>query len=120
MFVLYRFDHNKDSAKKSANVFLYYCPDLAKPREKMFYSSTKSMVIRILEELGITVNNKVAVGWVVGTTQCREHWNTRLVLHGLMSACLHFIVWLGGGKRPKGRHRGDVDEGVVPGPSRGR
>lgn len=40
-------------------VFLYYCPDLAAPKNKMFYSSTKANVIKVLEKSGVQVTKSV-------------------------------------------------------------
>lgn len=37
----------------AANVFVYYCPDVAPPKQKMFFSSCKSMVLKVIEKQNI-------------------------------------------------------------------
>ncbi len=59
-FLLFRYEHKNPSGEsKSTMVFMYYCPDEAPPRMKMMYSTCKSMVLRILEKLEVTVDSKV-------------------------------------------------------------
>jgi hypothetical protein len=42
-------------AAETAVVFVYYCPDKARPRLKMFFSAAKSLVVRVVEEQGVTI-----------------------------------------------------------------
>eukprot|EP01006_Ploeotia_vitrea_P037785 TRINITY_DN66170_c14_g1_i1.p2 TRINITY_DN66170_c14_g1~~TRINITY_DN66170_c14_g1_i1.p2 ORF type:complete len:342 (-),score=194.20 TRINITY_DN66170_c14_g1_i1:61-1086(-) len=59
-FILYRFVHkNREGQDATKTLFVYYCPDNSKPRHKMFYSSTKSMVLKVLEKLNIDVHCKI-------------------------------------------------------------
>jgi hypothetical protein len=55
-FVLCRqpYEHPETGAQASAVVFVYYCPDKARPKMRMFYSAAKSIVVKILEAHGIT------------------------------------------------------------------
>lgn len=52
-YVLFRFAHEHQGKKSSAPVFLYYCPDSAKPRAKMMSATFRSMVVRIVEDAGV-------------------------------------------------------------------
>jgi len=59
-FVLHRFVHDKpDHGRASALVFLYYCPNTAKPKLKMFFSSCKAIVVQLIENLGLAVVKKL-------------------------------------------------------------
>jgi hypothetical protein len=58
-FVLHNFKHDNDSKKASAFVFVYYCPDIATPKLKMFYSSSKSVVVNLCEQLGASVTKQI-------------------------------------------------------------
>lgn len=58
-YVLYNFGHDQDGKQASANIFVYYCPDLAVPRQKMFFSSAKSMVAKVVTSMGIEINKNL-------------------------------------------------------------
>jgi len=60
-YAVFRFTHDHPETKEAAAplVFLYYCPDLALPRLKMFYSSCKGMALKICENSGLVVNKQV-------------------------------------------------------------
>jgi len=55
-YAVFRFPHaNPETKEESApHVFVYYCPDIAGPRLKMFYSSCKSMAVKTCEKFGLT------------------------------------------------------------------
>lgn len=52
-YLLHNFEHDKDGQKKTKEVFVYYCPDKSKPRQRMFYSTAKSTCLLRLEEAKI-------------------------------------------------------------------
>jgi len=54
-FVLHNFKHDNEGKKASSFVFVYYCPNIAIPKLKMFYSSSKSTVVALCEQLGASV-----------------------------------------------------------------
>jgi len=62
-YVAFRFDHENPDTKEPAApiVFLYYCPDVAGPRLKMFYSSCKSMAIKTCDKFGLVVNKQLEI-----------------------------------------------------------
>jgi len=60
-YVLFYFNHEADSKQASTPVFVYYCPDKAVPRQKMFYSSCKSMVLKLLENSGIIAEKRLEI-----------------------------------------------------------
>jgi len=52
-YLIYRYAHLYEEKQQSSIVFLYYCPDIATPRNKMTYSAMKQNVSRIAENAGI-------------------------------------------------------------------
>lgn len=62
-YVAFKFAHENPDTKEPANtlVFLYYCPDVANPRLKMFYSSCKSMAVKTCEKFGVTINKQLEI-----------------------------------------------------------
>jgi hypothetical protein len=54
-FIIHNFRHSNEGKEIVATIFIYYCPDGAKPRLKMFYSSCKNVVQHIVTNTGITV-----------------------------------------------------------------
>jgi len=59
-YILHNYKHaHEDKQQVDAIVFFYYCPDTAKPRLKMFYSSCKAMIIKICENLSIEVKKSL-------------------------------------------------------------
>jgi len=54
-YIVHNFRHEKDEKTVDSLVFFYYCPDSAKPRLKMFYSSCKAMIVKICGESGLEV-----------------------------------------------------------------
>lgn len=62
-YVAFRFNHENPDTKEAAApiVFLYYCPDVAGPRLKMFYSSCKSMAVKTCDKFGLVVNKQLEI-----------------------------------------------------------
>jgi len=62
-YVAFRFSHTHPETKEAAApiVFLYYCPDVAGPRMKMFYSSCKSMAVKTCDKFGLTIAKHVEI-----------------------------------------------------------
>jgi len=54
-FIVHNFRHPNEGKEINSIVFIYYCPDGAKPRLKMFYSSCKNVVQQIVTTTGITI-----------------------------------------------------------------
>ena len=56
-YCVFNFAHTNPAtgAAASAVVFVYYCPDKAKPKQKMFFSAAKSLVVRLVEEQGVAI-----------------------------------------------------------------
>jgi len=52
-FVIHNFAHEHDGHKAKSFVFFYFCPDVAKPKLKMMYSSCKGIVIKVALAAGI-------------------------------------------------------------------
>lgn len=52
-YVVHNFSYVHDGASCTKNLFLYYCPDRAKARVKMVYSSVKSKAVTMVGQLGI-------------------------------------------------------------------
>jgi len=50
-YVLHRFKHDSEGSAAEKDVFIYYCPDKAKPRLRMFYSTAKANVLKLLATL---------------------------------------------------------------------
>lgn len=47
-YILHNFAHDKDGTSLTKPIFIYYCPDKAKPRLRMFYSTAKANVLTVL------------------------------------------------------------------------
>jgi len=63
-YAVFRFAHSNPETNEDAEpavVFVYYCPDIAGPRLKMFYSSCKSMAVKTCEKFGLTATKQVEV-----------------------------------------------------------
>jgi len=62
-YAIFRFTHAHPETKEESSpfVFVYYCPDVAGPRLKMFYSSCKSMAVKTAEKFGLTTNKQLEV-----------------------------------------------------------
>jgi twinfilin-like protein len=62
-YVVFRYDHQHPETKEAAStiVFLYYCPDVAGPRLKMFYSSCKSMAVKTCANFGLVVAKQLEI-----------------------------------------------------------
>jgi len=58
-YVLHNFAHEHEGKQTSAFVFAYYCPDDIKPKLKMFYSTCKQVVVKVCEQLGVTVTRSL-------------------------------------------------------------
>lgn len=62
-YVLNYFSHEHDGKQINALVFVYYCPDDIKAKLKMFYSTCKQVVVRIIDErLGGEVTKSIELG----------------------------------------------------------
>ena len=58
--ILYNYQHkDRNNHEQVLNLLLYYCPDLAKPREKMFYSSSTSLLCATLLSYNIEINKRI-------------------------------------------------------------
>jgi len=60
-YALFNFAHENESKQAAPGIFVYYCPDKAAPRQKMFYSSCKSMVLKVLEATGIQPEKRLEI-----------------------------------------------------------
>jgi len=62
-FILSRFPHkNADTGEAEVkNVFIYFCPEGARPRGKMFYSTSKSVVIKLAATHGFETHKSIEV-----------------------------------------------------------
>jgi len=58
-FVIHNFAHEHDGQKAKSFVFFYFCPDVAKPRLKMMYSSCKGVVIKLALACGIDLKKNL-------------------------------------------------------------
>jgi len=60
-FIVHVFKHEHPEEKESATatIFFYYCPNVAMPRLKMFYSSTKSNILKICEKFEIAITKNI-------------------------------------------------------------
>jgi len=58
-YALHRFKHDVDGVSTVKDVFIYYCPDKAKPRLRMFYSTAKANVLKILAQLELEAPKNV-------------------------------------------------------------
>lgn len=53
-YFVHNYTHTHGGEQKSKFVFIYYCPGIAPPRSKMFYSTCKSNIIKLFKTLDIT------------------------------------------------------------------
>lgn len=58
-YLLVNFTHDHDGSSVSAFIFGYYCPDSIKPKLKMFYSTCKQMVVKMVEAQGIALSKSM-------------------------------------------------------------
>jgi len=58
-FVIHNFSHDHDGHKAKSFVFFYFCPDIAKPKLKMMYSSCKGIVIKVALASGIELKKNL-------------------------------------------------------------
>jgi len=58
-FVIHNFGHDHDGRKAKSFVFFYFCPDVAKPKLKMMYSSCKGVVIKVALAAGIDLKKNL-------------------------------------------------------------
>jgi len=58
-FVIHSFAHDHDGHKIKSFVFFYFCPDVAKPKLKMMYSSCKGIVIKVALAAGIDLKKNL-------------------------------------------------------------
>mmetsp|Transcript_3326 Transcript_3326/g.7841 ORF Transcript_3326/g.7841 Transcript_3326/m.7841 type:complete len:341 (-) Transcript_3326:71-1093(-) len=55
------YSHEAEGAASPVTVFVFFCPEGAKVREKMLYSTAKAACIGLAEQLGVTVDKKLEV-----------------------------------------------------------
>jgi len=55
-YIVHKFTHDVESKQLSPFIFFYYCPEKAVPRQKMTYSSCKSIAVKIVEKFGLTIS----------------------------------------------------------------
>jgi twinfilin-like protein len=62
-YAIVRFPHAHPDTKEESSpiVFVYYCPDVAGPRLKMFYSSMKSMALQTAAALNVTPTKQLEI-----------------------------------------------------------
>jgi len=62
-YAAFRYSHSHPETKEdvATTVFVYYCPDVAGPRLKMFYSSCKSMAVKTCDKFGVTCQKQVEI-----------------------------------------------------------
>jgi len=62
-FILSSYNHINEAEGKEAHafVFIYYCPEDCKPKAKMFYSTSKAVVIKISESCEVPVTKNIEV-----------------------------------------------------------
>jgi len=60
-YILHKFAHEHDNKPAKKNVFVYYCPDKAKPRVRMFYSTGKSNVLATIDEQKIEEPKRIEI-----------------------------------------------------------
>jgi twinfilin-like protein len=60
-YCLHRFTHEYEGKQMSPLVFVYYCPDAASPKQKMTYSSCKSIVVKVAEKNNIVITKQVEI-----------------------------------------------------------
>jgi len=62
-FVVSRFAHKHPDTGNAEvkNIFIYFCPEGAKPRGKMFYSTSKSVVIKLAAQQGFETHKSIEV-----------------------------------------------------------
>jgi len=59
-FILHNFRHEKeDKSEGEANVYVYYCPDLAKPKAKLSFAYATAVVVQTILDQGIEIAKKL-------------------------------------------------------------
>jgi len=54
-YAVYQFRHELEGKDAAPFVFLYYCPMIAMPRQKMTYSSCKSIAVKLCEKMEVPI-----------------------------------------------------------------
>jgi len=54
-YAVYQFRHEMEGKDAAPYVFLYYCPMAAMPRQKMTYSSCKSIAVKLCEKMDVAM-----------------------------------------------------------------
>jgi len=60
-YLLHNFEHDRDGAKKTKEVFVYYCPDKSKPKKRMFYSTAKATCLVKIDEAKIAEPKRLEI-----------------------------------------------------------
>jgi len=60
-YILHNFKHERDGDARTKDVFVYYCPDKAKPRVRMFYSTAKANVLSTMEDNKIPEPKRIEI-----------------------------------------------------------
>ena len=58
-YIVQNFAHEHDGARANAFIFVYYCPEDTKAKNKMVYSTCKSMVVKVCESSGIEIRRSI-------------------------------------------------------------
>jgi len=58
-YTVFAYAHEHEGVSATKNVFIYYCPDAAKPRLKMFYSSVKADIVTLCSTKGVSIDKQV-------------------------------------------------------------
>jgi len=60
-FTLFNYQHTFENTPHNSTVFIYYCPDSAKVKLKMLYSTVKAVVTGAAEDLGLKIEKKLEI-----------------------------------------------------------
>jgi len=60
-YILQRFPHQNEGKDTTASVFLFYCPEMANPKLKMPYASSKSVAVLGFNNAGIVITKNLEV-----------------------------------------------------------
>lgn len=58
-YILSKYTHIHNNQSVTKTILIYYCPDHAAPKDKMFYSASKSVLVSLLDQLSIAVDKNI-------------------------------------------------------------
>jgi twinfilin-like protein len=58
-YILQNFAHEHDGQQANSFIFVYYCPEDTKAKNKMVYSTCKSMAVKVAESQGIQIQRSI-------------------------------------------------------------